>query len=187
VGWTQNLCRGGALVELAEHLPPLTPLSLLLQTDEGPVGVEAQVVWTRERVPAGGVLHAMTFTQRLPEPIQDLLLTQGELRYPRTRLRTDLDVTCRSKGAGGEPLEGRAADAGRGGLLLCLPESLSPGTAVELSLHTSEVPVSAEGAIVWVEPPERRAPRAPIRHGVQFTSVSLTVLLALGLFLIEPR
>ena len=57
-GWTQNLCKGGALVELAEHLLPQTPLSLLLQTDEGSVGVEAQVVWTREHVAVGGVLHA---------------------------------------------------------------------------------------------------------------------------------
>jgi hypothetical protein len=186
-GWTQNLCRGGALVELAEHLLPQTPLSLLLQTDEGSVGVEAQVVWTRAHVALGGVLHAVTFTQRLPEPIQDLLLTQGEARIPRVRLPTDLDVTCWSKGAGRAPIQGRAADAGRGGLLLCLPETLPLGTLLELSLHTSEVPVITGGTIVWVEPPDRRAPGALVRHGVQFTSVSMTVLLALGLFLVEPR
>ena len=174
-------------MELAEHLPLQTPLSLLLQTDEGSVGVEAQVVWTREHVGLGRVLHAVTFTQRLPEIIQDLLLTKGVERIPRVRLPTDIPVTCWSKGTGRAPLQGRAVDAGRGGLLLCLPEELSPGSAVELSLHTSEVPVLAGGTIVWVEPPDRRAPGALVRHGVQFTSVSMTVLLALGLFLVEPK
>lgn len=186
-GWTQNLCKGGALVELAEPLPPLTPLSLLLQTDEGAVGVEAQVVWARELVARGGALHAVTFTQSLPDPIQDLLLTQGQARIPRVRLLTDLDVTCWPRGAGGAPLRGRAADAGRGGLLLCLPKELSPGTEVELSLHTSEVPVIAEGTIVWVDPPDRRAQGPLVRHGLRFDSISLTVLLALGLFLVEPK
>jgi len=186
-GWTQNLCKGGALVELAEHLPPQTPLSLLLQTDEGSVAVEVQVVWTREHAALGGVLHAVMFTQRPPEIIEDLLLTQGEARIPRVRLSTDLDVTCWPKGVGPGPLQGRAADAGRGGLLLCLPEELSPGSAVELSLHTSEVPVVAGGTIVWVEPPERRAPGALVRHGVQFTSINMNVLLSLGLFLVEPK
>ena len=71
--------------------------------------------------------------------------------------------------------------------MLCLPEGLSLGSAVELSLHTSEVPVLAGGTIVWVEPPDRRAPGALVRHGVQFTSVNMTVLLALGLFLVEPK
>src|SRR5574341_1023512 len=146
-GWTQNLCMGGALVELAEHLPPQTPLSILLQTDEGSVALEVQVVWTREHAALGGVLHAVMFTQRPPEIIEDLLLTQGEARIPRVRLPTDLDITCWSKGVGPGPLQGRAADAGRGGLLLCLPEGLSPGSAVELSLHTSEVPVLAGGTI----------------------------------------
>ncbi len=187
VGWTQNLCQGGALVELAEHLPPPTPLSLLLQTGEGPIGVEAQVVWTRQVVPIGGVLHAVTFTQRLPDPLQDLLLSQPEAGHPRLRLATDLAVTCEPKGAGRGPLQGRAADAGRGGLLLCLPEALSPGMAVDLRLHISDAPILAEGMIVWADPPVRRAPGALIRHGVRFTSIGLTAVLSLGLFLVEPR
>jgi hypothetical protein len=178
---------GGALVELAEHLPFQTPLSILMQTDEGSVGIEAQVVWTREHVALGAVLHAVMFTQRLPEIVQDLLLTQGVERIPRVRLATDLDVTCRSRGETRGPIQGRAADAGRGGLLLCLPEEVSPGSAVELSLYTSEVPVLAGGTIVWVDPPDRRAPGGPVRHGVQFTSVSMSVLKALGLFLVEPK
>lgn len=187
VGWTQNLCQGGALVELAEHLPPPTPVSLLLQTGEGPIGVEAQVVWTRQVVPLGGVLHAVTFTQHLPDPIQDLLLSQTMARNPRLRLATDLDITCEPKGAGRGSLQGRAADAGRGGLLLYLPEALFPGTAVDLRLHISDAPILAEGMIVWADPSEGRAPGALIRHGVRFTSIGLTALLSLGLFLVEPR
>lgn len=45
VGWTGNLGVGGACVELAERLQALTPLRLRLQTDQGAIDVEAQVVW----------------------------------------------------------------------------------------------------------------------------------------------
>ena len=190
VGWTRNLSTGGACVELAEHLQEKTPLRARLQTDRGAIDVVARVVWTRDPAPmGGGILHGVAFPEVTQEQLQDLqalLIAKGETRQAGVRLPLEIAVTCQPKGQTGLPLEGNTGNLSRGGLLLRLPLMLAPDTVVELTLHTPQGPLSAEGAIVWVDPPERRTPGEPIRHGLRFTVIGWSTTLSLGLVLAEP-
>lgn len=189
VGWTRNLSDAGTCVELAERLDLETPLSVRLQTDRGAIEIEAQVVWVGQATLAGGgIRHGLLFAEIPPDQhpaLQDLLISKGEKRQAGVRLPLELTVTCQPKGQAGPPLEGRTGNMSLGGLLLHLPQVLPPETVLELTLHTSHGPVTAEGTIVWVEPPERRTPGEPIRHGLRFTVLGWSTSLSLGLILVE--
>lgn len=189
VGWTRNLSEGGACVEVAERLTPGTPHWLRLQTDRGPIDVEARVAWAEESAPNGkGILHGAAFLQIAPGPLQvlrDLIRTKGQERESGVRLPLALSVTCRPEGHPGSGFHGRTADISRGGLSLRLPQALPPGTALTLTLHTPNGPLTAEGTIVWVEPPERRTAREMIAHGLRFTTLGWSTSLSLGLVLAE--
>lgn len=195
-GWTRNLSEGGACVELDERLPVPTSLQLRLQTEQGAIDLEAQVVWEmpaqgdkRDRPTAGGVLHGVAFTRLAPDQLQalrTLLLFETEERRAGVRLPLDLAVSCEAKGAGGSQVEGRTGNISRGGLLLRLSQELSPGTVLEVTLQPTDGPVKAEGEIVWVEPPEKRTPGEPIRHGLRFTALGWSRSLSLALLLAKP-
>ncbi|MBI4841144.1 MAG: PilZ domain-containing protein [candidate division NC10 bacterium] len=87
VGWTRDVSDGGACLELAEPLQPGTPLSVILQTDQGSLGVEGKVVWVGGPVAGGGgVLHGVAFLDATPE------------------------LLCRPKGDAGPPLQGETGD-----------------------------------------------------------------------------
>lgn len=186
VGWTRDLSEGGACVELAETLQPQMPLCIRLQTDQGPIEAEAQVVWTGEFRPGrGGVLHGIAFTHLAPTQLQalaGLLLFKGDMREAGVRMPVDLPVTCLPKGPA-PMFHGRTGNVSRGGLMLRLPESLRPRTELEAILHMSTGPVKAEGIIAWAGSPEGREPGAPIQHGMRFTSLNWSSSLALGLLL----
>jgi hypothetical protein len=199
VGWTRNLSEGGACVELDECLPVPSPVHIRLLTDRGAIDIEAQVVWeakmpdaqTAERgLTGGGVLHGVTFTHLAPDQLQvlrSLLLPPEQGRRSGPRLPMDLPVTCRTKGSEGTLLQGRTENMSRGGLLLRLSQSLSPGTALSLTLHPPHGMVTAEGEIVWTEPPENKAPGEPIRHGLQFTALGWSSSLSLALLVTTSK
>lgn len=180
MGWTRNLSKAGACVELAERLTPGMPLQVLLQTAHGSIEVEAQVVWAGEPGSAGGgIFHGMVFTHVAPDQDQalgDLLRTsEAHVRHAGIRLTSEIVVTCQRKGEAGPPLQGWTGDISRAGLLLRLPTALPPGTMLEVTLHIAGERLTAEGTVVWVEPSQARRPGEPVRHGFRFT--------ALGLFL----
>jgi hypothetical protein len=132
-------------VELSARLRPQTLLWLRLQTDRGPIEVEAQVAWIGGRPPAGGgILQGLAFRQIAPD-----------------QLRTLRD-------------------------LLRLPRLLPPGTTLEVTLRIANNPLTAEGTVVWVDPPEIWTPGKPIGHGFQFTAPRWTTMLSLGLLLADP-
>jgi len=189
VGWTRNLSEGGACVELAEPLRPQIPLWVRLQTDEGPIDMEAQVTWAGEcGVPKGGFLHGVAFTQithHQLSALQTLILSKGLMRSPKVRLPFDVPVTCRPKGQDTPLLQGRTRDVSRGGLLLRLPQVVPPETVMDVTVHTFPGPLTVEGAVAWVAPPEGRAPGGPIRHGLRFTRPTWSASLAFGSFLVE--
>jgi hypothetical protein len=83
-------------------------------------------------------------------------------------------------------VEGRTGNGSRGGLLLRLSRVLPLGTRLELTLHPPDGPISAEGEIVWVEPPEGRSRDKPARHGLRFTALGWSRSLSLALLLAEP-
>lgn len=184
-GWTRNLGCGGACVELAERLPPRIPLRVRLQGDQGALEVEATVAWVgQSRRGDGAVIpHGLAFTRISPEVRQDLLIllvSAGLVRPAGLRLHYEVATTCQPGYKAGRPIQGRTRDISRGGLLLRLPRALPPSTAVQLKLHTPKGPLAAEGAIVWVAPPEGRTPGGPVRHGLRFTSINWTTLLSLA-------
>lgn len=189
VGWTHNLSEGGACVELAEPLRPQMPLWVRLQTDEGPIDVEAQVTWAGEfSTPKAGILHGVTFTQIVPyhlSALRNLILCKGLIRPLKVRLPFDVPVTCRPEGKNGPPIQGRTRDISRGGLLLRLSEVVPPETVMEVTVHTSPGPLKVDGAVAWVAPPESRAPGGPIRHGLRFTRPTWSTSLAFGSLLVE--
>jgi hypothetical protein len=189
VGWTRNLSEGGACVELAESLRPQMPLWVRLQTEDGPIDMEAQVTWTGDRgIPKGGILHGVTFMETPADQLsalQTLLLSKGLMRPPKVRLPFDVPVTCRAKGRDAPPLQGRTRDISRGGLLLRLPQVVAPETLMEVTVHTLPGPLTVEGEVAWVAPPEGRAPGGPIRHGLRFTRPAWSTSLAFGSMLVQ--
>ncbi len=190
-GWTRSLSEGGATVELAERLRPQTILQVRLQTDRGAVEAEARVAWIGGRAPeGGGVLHGLAFSRIAPEHFKtlcDVLLPLALRRHTGIRLPLDLAVTCQPTNPPGPPLHGRTGNVNRGGLLLRLPRLLPPGTSLEVTLHTAKAPLTVEGMVVWVEPPEIWKPGESIGHGFQFTAPSWSTMLSLGLLLTEPE
>jgi c-di-GMP-binding flagellar brake protein YcgR len=191
VGWIRNLSQGGACIEMEERLPAPSPLQIRLQTDQGSVDVEAQVVWEAERAPekpedGGGVLCGVAFTYLAPEQmqaIQTLLPAEGAMRRSEVRVPLDLPVTCQARGSEGRPLEGKTGNISRGGLLLRLSQELPTGTLVDLTLHGTEGPIHGEGEVVWMDPAEQRTPGAPIKHGVRFTAMGWSRARTLALLL----
>src|SRR5574337_1145028 len=182
VGWTRNLSGGGACVELAERLQTEIPLRVRLQTERGAIDAEGRVVWTGDPCSSGsGILHGVAFLEITPDhlrALRALLYSKGALRQAGLRLPLQLPVTCRPKDPAIPLVEGRTGNLSRGGVLLRLPQAFPPETVVELTLHTSHGPLTAEGVVVWVDPPERPTASEPIRHGLKFTALGWSTTLS---------
>jgi len=189
VGLTRDLSEGGACVELGERFWPQTPIQLCLQTDRGHIEVEARVAWTGETDSARGCTpHGMAFTKFAEDQLQllrDLILSREQVRQAGVRLPVTLPVTFRPKGHSGPSLHGRTGNISRGGLSLRLLQAFPPGTALEVTLQGHTGPLTAEGTIAWVAPPERRRPGELIPHGLRFTTFGWATSDSLGLVLAE--
>ena len=189
-GWTHELSDEGASVELAERVAPETLLRIRIQTDRGPIEAEGQVVWFADSAPPSVEnYHGLMFTQIAPDhlrTLQDILLPLSMVAHAGMRLAVDLHATCKQKGLRERPLQGRAGDVSRRGLLLRLPQTLTLGTGLEITLHTGNGPITLEGVIVWAHQPEEREAEELIDHGVRFTSSTWSISLALGFLLGGP-
>lgn len=189
-GWTRELGDGGLTAELTDNFDPQTLLRVRIQTDRGPIEMEAKVVWTDATTPLNAETHCgLAITQIAPDhlqALQDLLLPLSMVAHLGMRLASDLPVTCRPKHVAKPLLAGRAGEVSRGGLLLRLPQAIAPGTVLEVTLHSDNGPLVLEGAIVWAQSPEARKAEALIDHGLRFTSSSASISLALG-FLLAGR
>ncbi len=184
-GWTLDLSEGGACVKLVGPLLPQTTLQLTLRPDHGRLEVKARVAWTG--VPdsiEGCTPHGLAFTQLTADQTQalrDLILSKDQVRQAAVRLPLALPVTFRRKGHSGPSLYGRTGEIGRGGLLLRLLQAFPPGMALEVTLHTRKGPLTAEGTIAWIAPPERRRPGELISHGLRFSALALPAWFSLDL------
>jgi hypothetical protein len=177
-------------VELSGRLRRGTPLRLLLKTAQAPIEVKALVVWTGGRVPdEGGLVHGLAFTEIGPDQIlalREMFPGPSIIRSAGVRIPLDALVTCHPRNPGGPPLQGRTGNVSRGGLFIRLPQLLSPGTAMEATLHASREPLTLDTSVVWVEPPEIWKAGEAIGHGLRFTALDWSTLLSLGLLLVEP-
>jgi hypothetical protein len=71
--------------------------------------------------------------------------------------------------------------------MLLLPQVLSQGTVLEVTLQTPPGPLTAAGTIVWADSRGRQTPEKLIKHGLSFTTVTWSTSLALARFLADPR
>lgn len=188
-GHSCSLSDGGACLELPERLGPATFLSLRLQTEQGDLSLEAEVIWAGKPGPPGqGVLHGVRFVQVTPEQkhaLRKLIHRLGKATQAGTRTPIRLPVRCSPLGAASAPAHGWTEDISRGGLAVRLPQSLAVGTAVEVTLVTPRGASTAEATDVWVEASDRLPTGEFIRHGLQFTAPNMVVDLLLGLGLWE--
>jgi len=190
-GWTCDLSVAGARIELSKRFEPQEFLHVRLQTDRGSIEGEARVIWAANPLPVeGGVRHGVVFTHLAPDhlgALRELLFSMKPWLHPGGRLPVNLPVTCRTQRPPRLPLEGRAGNLSRGGMLLRLPRALLPLTELEFTLPRPVESLTLTGAVVWVEPLERRKVERLIAHGLRFTGLDWTASLALARFLAEPR
>jgi hypothetical protein len=71
--------------------------------------------------------------------------------------------------------------------MLLLPQVLSQGTVLEITLQTSPGLLTTAGSIVWADLRGRQLPEKLIRHGLSFTAVNWSTSLALARFLADRR
>ena len=187
-GWTRSLSEGGATVELSERLRPPTAVRLRLKAEESLVEADAEVIWSGGRVPEGGLAHGLSFTRIAPghvKVLRKVFRPLSIMRHAGIRLPLEIPITCQPKNPGGPPLQGRTQNVNRGGLFLRLPRLVSPGTGLDVTLQTSKDPLTVEGAIVWVEPPEIWRPGESIGHGFRFRAAGWPALASLSLLLVQ--
>ena len=71
--------------------------------------------------------------------------------------------------------------------MLLLPQVLSQGTVLEVSLQTPPGLLTAAGTIVWAAPRGRQTLERLIKHGLRFSAVTWSTSLALARFLADRR
>jgi len=189
-GWTRDLGEGGAGLELPERLEVSAAIRLLFRTDQGGIAAEGQVIWAEGPLQTGGILHGLAFTHMVSaqhQAIRDLLLRKRMVWQGVIRIPLELSVTYQLKGQPRSLHQGQTENVSRRGLLLRLPLVYSPGTSLEVTLHTPHGHLTAEGMIVRVEPLEAQTPGEPIRHGFHFTDIRHATQMTLGRVLAEAR
>jgi hypothetical protein len=189
-GWTRDLSEGGACLELPDRLEVSALIHLFLRTDQGGISIEGQVIWAEGPLPTGGILHGVAFTQMVSghhQAMRDLLLRKRMVWQAVVRIPLELPVTYQLKSQPRSLHQGQTENVSRRGLSLRLPLVYSPGTSLEVALHTPHGHLTAEGMIVRVEPLEAQTLGEPIRHGFHFTDISHAAQMALGRVLAEAR
>jgi hypothetical protein len=190
VGWTRDLSLSGACLQLPARLPAPAMIWLRLQTDRGPIELEARVVWTCE-IPGSrqGALHGVAFieTTRVQcQALREMLAARERASDSSLRLPLDLPVTCRPENEAEPPLHGRTVDFSRRGVRLLLDRPIPAGASLNVMLHTAWGSLTAEGVVIWADPPGGDPPATPVQHGLRLTSLSWSTPLVLGLELADP-
>jgi hypothetical protein len=182
-GWSHNLSEHGVGVELEAALRPWLPIGLRLITSYGPLDLRARVVWIGLPQPGGGVLHGLEFRQLTPQQREFLAeyvrVIQGQARIG-VRFPINLPARCQPKSPPGPSLQGRTGNISRGGAMLALPEAVPVGSVLGVTISTAAGSAAVDGVIVWVEPPAKRAPGAPIHHGMEFVLLDWATALLLA-------
>jgi hypothetical protein len=189
-GWTRDLGEGGACVELPERLEVSVLIQLFLRTEQGGISTQGQVIWVEGPLQTGGILHGVSFTRMVPaqhQAVQALLLRRRMVWRAVVRIPAQIPVIYQIKGQPRSLHQGQTENVSRRGLLLRLPLVYSPGTSLEVTLHTPHGHLSAEGTIVRVEPLEAQRTGEPIRHGFHFTDISHATQTTLGRVLAEAH
>jgi len=188
VGWTRNLSEGGACLEISNPLPEATPLRVALQTDQGSLWMDAEVVWAgRAENAAKGVPHGVAFVQVTGEQARalgSLVDRLGQLKDVAVRVPLRRSVACQVAGTPEGPLQGLTGDVSRRGLSVTLPQRLPEASDVEVTLPTPEGRLTVRAKVTWVDVAEGN-PAERVRHGLEFARLDWAEELTLGLLLAE--
>lgn len=149
-GNTQNVSRGGILLEAPEPLVPGTRTRLLLVAGDKNVRAEAMVAWMTESTPCRMGMRFTTWsgTGRL---IWERLLTfqAGPPARASVRFSTGFDITCGVPAGSRKP--GRAENLSDAGLMVALDEALPLHARVRVAVppRVTLWPVEVETEVMW--------------------------------------
>jgi hypothetical protein len=168
-GWTRDLNARGAWVELPERVAPGSALAIILDTPEGDLRLVAHVTWTCPGLRDAPYLHGLRFTGITPDLRRRLRTLIAHEKPPvPIRLYCTLAATCHLKDNGCPAVPGAIRDLGDSGVCVRLPQRMSPGTAVRISVPTLYGVIAADAQVVWADPPGRLPQGASYRHGFRF-------------------
>ncbi len=156
LGLTQNVSRGGLLLEVPRLVPRGSAANLRLLTGEGIAHAEAVVVWTSETSPGGMGLKFTRMDAVDARAWDDLLAFQAG-PTPRSSLRIpiDLEVTCVIPPD--TTLHGRVENLSDAGMMVVLPRMVPLHTRVHVSVPEWLILPPVETEVVWtLAGPERK-------------------------------
>lgn len=170
-GFTQDVSRGGLLLQIREALAPGTRLRLLLLIDDRIAPAEVVVVWMEDRPKRMGVrFTALASGDRLS---WDRLLTHQEGPRPRASVRIPVDLQVRCLISWKTPLSGRLRNLSDGGLMISVGQNLFARTRLSVTIPQvrSLPPVEVEGEVVWTQAARKRP---GMDHGLRYVSDGIT-------------
>ncbi len=173
-GQTRDLGETGARLDLPEHLPQGTFVSLVLEGEAGSLAVEATVVWS-ERVsrPGGGIRHGVAFAPLSPEDQQRLRALLQRHGAVRSRIAMLQPMPLRVRAT----LQVRLLDLSMGGARIEHRSLLRPGSECLLEFPAAFGPLALSAqvlrsTIVGVEEEASGGPRLRHESGLAFVNVT---------------
>lgn len=167
VGLTQNVSRGGLLLEVPDLLAPGTPTSILANPEGQNARTEAVVVWTAPGTPGR---MGLKFTKWAggDHRIWDQLLAFQAGSTPRSSVRIPIDLEVACLIPPDTRLPGQAHNISDGGLMVTLPQAFDPRTRVVVATPTGlTLPLmESETEVMWTRAP---ASGGGVLHGLRFT------------------
>jgi c-di-GMP-binding flagellar brake protein YcgR len=157
LGLTQNVSRGGLLLEVPRVVPRGSATILRLLTGDSIAHAEAVVVWTSETSPGGMGLKFTSMDEADARAWNELLAFQAG-PTPRSSLRIpiDLEVTCIVP-PDTTSLQGRLENLSDAGMRAVLPRVIPPQTRVHVSVPEWLILPPVETEVVWNRArPEKR-------------------------------
>jgi len=64
--------------------------------------------------------------------------------------------------------------------MLALPQVVPVGSVLGVTIRTAAGTAAVDGVIVWVDPPAKRSPGAPVRHGMEYVLLDWPTALLLA-------
>lgn len=186
IGITWSVSRGGLGADLPAA-PPEGTLDLLLRVGDRAVAARGRLAWLRST--ADGVRCGLAFTEMDPAcaTVWEAFLAQQGGPTPRryVRLNIDLPITCRPLDVPGVVLTGRLGNISDGGMLVRLPAPLEPAQEIEVSLASSQAPLTVTASVAWTDGAPLPDGGGLIRHGLRFVPPAGAGASRLDLFLVR--
>ncbi|MFQ5960727.1 MAG: PilZ domain-containing protein [Candidatus Methylomirabilales bacterium] len=164
LGLTQNVSHGGLLLAVPRLVVPGTPVNLRLLTGDRISRAEAGVVWTADT--SSGLMGVrLTSLNSVDRLAWEHLITFQAGPTPRASLRIpiDLEVTCLL--APDTRLPGRVENLSDGGMMIVLPQAVTPQTRVRVVVPAWLILPPVEAEVMWT----RANPAVQgVVHGLHF-------------------